>query len=117
MCQNNYLGGPAAPRITTNRREQLRNRLRELEAQRNDQERRKEIVRIGKMLRECLCRTCGKSYDMAKSSAPLQGFCSAKCQHTKSKICGYTGIKSATSEYEILKQWNAVGSVYVIPEI
>lgn len=119
MCQNNHLGGPAAPAsrpIATGERERLREQIRELEGRFGTVDHSKEVARIAKRLRECVCRTCGKLYDMAKGRADFQGFCSAKCQHAKAKACGYKA-GTGRSEFEALKRAGEVGSVYVVPEV
>lgn len=119
MCQNNHLGGPAttaARPVATDERSRLREQLRELEGRFGNVDHRKEIEQIAKRLRACLCRTCGKVYDMAKGRADFQGFCSAKCQHAKAKACGYKA-GAGRSEFDALKRAGEVGSVYVVPEV
>lgn len=59
---------------------------------------------------ECLCRNCQKQYQEMKSRADLKGYCTMKCQHAKARELGYrpNGIQS---EYEVLKSYNAIGSL------
>lgn len=61
-------------------------------------------------MNECLCRNCNKQYDMYKSRAEYQGYCSMKCQHAKAKELGYKQNGTQT-EYQVLNSNNAIGSI------
>ncbi len=62
------------------------------------------------MIPECRCRYCNKQYAENKSTCEMRGYCSQKCMHANAKRLGYkkNGLRS---EYEVLKSYNAVGSV------
>lgn len=91
-------------------RAQLTEELRQLEGSMSvlTTEQHKRVKELARILQECRCRHCGNQYQMAKSRADLQGFCSMKCQHAKAKACGYR--KGSRSEYDVLKKHDAVGS-------
>lgn len=73
------------------------------------QSRKKQIIAL---IRQCKCRECSKTYDEAKARGEYKGFCSSKYQHAKAKSLGYK--KGSKSEFDVLKRYNEVGSVYVI---
>ena len=63
----------------------------------------------------CQCRMCSKKYEEEKSRADFKGYCSQGCMHNMARRLGFrTGKRApAASEYEVLHQSNAIGSVEV----
>ena len=61
----------------------------------------------------CSCRNCNREYDPIKSRAELKGYCSAKCQHEKSRTLGWRKRNKET-ESRFLRRHNAVGDKVVI---
>lgn len=78
---------------------------------RDKRRRAQEILRI---LHECRCRHCGKTYDELKVRGDWKGFCSAKCQHALAKLLGFKKGKGR-SEYDVLKLAKCIGSVFTLP--
>ena len=78
----------------------------------------RRIYQICSIINKCTCRHCGKVYNEVKARGDLKGFCSAKCQHAKSRALGYRKSTKVSvkvrSEYDVLKSAGEVGSVFVV---
>lgn len=90
-------------------REQMYEEYRRLEGSMteltpNEERRYRELA---KMLRMCVCRECGKTYDNAKSRAMYTGFCSGKCMNVVAKRHGYP--KREKSIFNCLRAAGKIG--------